>query len=254
MTAEEPIEEEPPRDGGEGGDAGLDQTVSSAQGLDQTMSSFQGLDQTFQSGKGLDQTMAISRAFGETLRSDMSGATIGGYRDDRDEDEDDRVLVVKFEVVSRWRGTGGGAKCPPIQPMTGPSSVTSLVSLVSSVVAGYESGNIFVWDATGCSAAPLHQFQASKVAISGLAYLPRIDAVVSTATPGKKDKAVSEASLKVWSCSNFELRQIFALHGSATRDLCSIIPEEKNGTICLALAKETRTATLLQLLKLDTPV
>eukprot|EP00415_Alexandrium_ostenfeldii_P000935 UN0935 len=167
--------------------------------------------------------------------------------------DDDRVLVVQFEVLSRWKGTGGGAKSSATKPMTGPSPVTSLVSLISSVVAGHANGNIFVWDVTGSSNIPLHQFHAHKAPISCMVHLPVLDSIVSTAMPPEKQKeAVSESLLRVWSCSAFELRQTLPLHGSRSRCLMPLDPEGKGTPFVLALAKDSRRSSLLQFFKLET--
>uniref|UniRef100_A0A7S2C8Q6 Uncharacterized protein n=1 Tax=Alexandrium andersonii TaxID=327968 RepID=A0A7S2C8Q6_9DINO len=165
--------------------------------------------------------------------------------------EDDRVLVVRFEVLSRWKGTGGGAKCPPTRPMLGPSPVLSLVSLISSVVAGHQNGNIFVWDVTGSSSVPLHQFEAHKAPISCMVYMPTLDSIISTAMPMNRKEAVSESLLRVWSCSAFELRQTLPLHGSGSRCLIPLDTEGKEGSFVLALGKDSRQSSLLQFFKLE---
>uniref|UniRef100_A0A7S0AWA3 Uncharacterized protein n=1 Tax=Pyrodinium bahamense TaxID=73915 RepID=A0A7S0AWA3_9DINO len=134
----------------------------------------------------------------------------------------------------------------------GPSPVTSLVALISSVVAGHDNGNIFVWDVTGSSNLPIHQFQAHKVCISCMVYLPTLDCIVTTATAKTRKEAVSESLLRVWNCSTFELRQTVPLHGAGSRCLVPVSLEGKNGSSILALAKDNRQSTLLQLFKLDT--
>lgn len=194
----------------------------------------------------------------QTLTSDLSSSlksTLSPQPAAQDQEQnifdDERFLVVRFEVRSRWRGTGGGAKCPPVKAMAGPSPVMCLVALISSVVAGHENGNVFVWDVTSASTRPLHQFQAHKVSITTMVHLPMLDCIVTTAAPDRRKEATSESLLRVWNCSTFELRQTLPLHGATSRCLVRLGSEGKAGTACLALGKDTRQSCTVQLMKAD---
>eukprot|EP00929_Paragymnodinium_shiwhaense_P097894 TRINITY_DN59479_c0_g1_i1.p1 TRINITY_DN59479_c0_g1~~TRINITY_DN59479_c0_g1_i1.p1 ORF type:complete len:1387 (-),score=262.46 TRINITY_DN59479_c0_g1_i1:97-4257(-) len=159
------------------------------------------------------------------------------------------LLVVRFEPVSRWKGDGRSAKRPKAKPTSGPSPVTCLTALVSSVIAGHANGNVCIWDTTGCSLLPLHHFEAHKVAISSLAYVPMLDCLVSTATGSDPDETAKDATLRIWDCSTMECRQTLPLHNASARCMQSLrLPGAKDAP-CLVLGCDTRNFNQLQLLK-----
>jgi len=132
------------------------------------------------------------------------------------------TLSLRFEGLSRWKGASRGTQCPPSRPMTGPSPVTALATLMSSIVAGHEDGNVFVWDSTGKSRLPLHQFQAHRVPVSAIAVLGSLGLVVTVGSPKTREQAHSDSLLRVWSCVTLELQQTVSFHGSTARCLCQL--------------------------------
>merc|ERR1712107_664116 len=108
--------------------------------------------------------------------------------------------------VSRWEGLGRGPKKPKAKAMEGPSPVICLATLASSVAAAHENGNVFIWDTTGRTAVPLHQFEAHRVPIGSMAVLTSLGCLVTAGTAKNREEAVSESLLKLWGCSTFELR------------------------------------------------
>lgn len=167
------------------------------------------------------------------------------------------VLTVRFEAISRWNGAGRGPRRPPIRPMRGPSPVTCITTLVSSIVAGYEDGNIFVWDATGASTTPLHQFSAHKAPIGCMTFFPALDCLVTGGGAKSRAEAISDSVVHVWSCLKFELQQSVPLHGAHARVLHPLeVFEEIKGKRstetrpCLALSTDTRQERLLHVMKL----
>lgn len=172
--------------------------------------------------------------------------------------EERQTLTVHFQVASRWQGLGRDRRKPLPKTMSKPSPVTCIMALASHLVAGYENGNVFVWDATGQSPAPLHQFEAHRVPISGLAYLPLVDSLVTTALPRTRIEAVKEAVMCIWSAADFRLRQTISMHSATTRCVVAMSTgAEKKGKKgksvfagpCLVMGTETRQSKLIQLLK-----
>ncbi|CAE7259891.1 Tldc2 [Symbiodinium necroappetens] len=133
----------------------------------------------------LDQ--GVADAAGPKAKRKQVGEAIGsalvtlGLRNNTervDRGTDDMELYVRFQVVSRWKGLSRGSRSPPSVPMRAPSAVRCIATLANSIVAGYEDGNVFVWDACGQS-SPLHQFQAHEVPVSAIAVLPPLGCVVT---------------------------------------------------------------------------
>jgi len=171
------------------------------------------------------------------------------------EDEDRDKLLVRFEVVSRWRGFGRGAKCPPIRQMAKPSPVASLVTLVSSIVAGHEDGNVFVWDAKGTSSVPLHQFQAHKAPICCMSFLPEMNCVVTAGcVKTREGKPSTDSSLCLWSSSSFEKRQTVSLHGNTARCMRALSGLGAKDPPSLAVGTDTSLSRTVQLLRLEDAV
>lgn len=171
------------------------------------------------------------------------------------------ILLMRFEAVSRWKGAGRGPRRPIIRPMKGPSPVTCVTTLVSSIVAGHEDGNIFVWDATGVSARPIHQFSAHKAPIGCMTVFPALDCIITGGGARTRAEAISDSVLSVWTCSKFELQQTVPLHGARARVVSplEVYYEEGKGKMskdtkpCLVVSTDTRQQRLLQLLRIEGP-
>lgn len=145
-------------------------------------------------------------------------------------------------------------KMKPIKYMMRPSPVTSILPLVTTLVAGHDNGNVFVWDITGITKAPLHGFEAHSVPVSRLAFLAPLDVVVSTGSAKNTMEAVTESTLRVWSSSTFQLRNEISLHGASTRCLKALEQDPQDGTEVvqppLLLGADTKQSRLLQVLHL----
>eukprot|EP00928_Gymnodinium_smaydae_P045793 TRINITY_DN30483_c1_g1_i1.p1 TRINITY_DN30483_c1_g1~~TRINITY_DN30483_c1_g1_i1.p1 ORF type:complete len:1257 (+),score=272.85 TRINITY_DN30483_c1_g1_i1:82-3771(+) len=193
------------------------------------------------------------------------------------------MVVVSFEVVARQaplveaaspRKLSGvlGNRDRQVRLMNGPSPVTSLLGLVSSVVAGYENGNVFIWDTTGSTPVPLHGFEAHRVPVTSLAFIGAMDTLVTTGTAQSREELMNESVLRFWSCSTLNLRHQFTLQGASARCLHSLegpalraaaaaVPPgaEKSAAVIaaggycralLAVGADMRQARRLQLLRL----
>ncbi|CAE7256228.1 Tldc2 [Symbiodinium pilosum] len=139
-----------------------------------------------------------------------------------DRGTDDMELYVRFQVVSRWKGLARGSRSPPSVPMQAPSPVRCIATLANSIVAGYEDGNVFVWDASGQS-SPLHQFQAHAVPVTAIAVLPPLGCVVTAGEVRNGLEAFSESRIRLWSTVTLELRQSVSLNGSVARVLRPLV-------------------------------
>jgi hypothetical protein len=161
------------------------------------------------------------------------------------------TLRVRFQIVSRWQGLGRDRTKPLAKAMTKASPVTQMIVLSTRLVAGYENGNVFVWDAAGTAPVPLHRFEAHGVPISGLAYLPHTDLLVTAAFPKTREEAVLESVVRMWDMASFECRQTLSMHSASTRCIAAITPSSlsKKKTPCLVLGTETLQSKLLQTLR-----
>ncbi|CAE7732236.1 KIF1A [Symbiodinium sp. CCMP2456] len=121
---------------------------------------------------------AKRKQVGEAIGSALVTLGLRNNTERVDRGTDDMELYVRFQVVSRWKGLSRGSRSPPSVPMRAPSAVRCIATLANSIVAGYEDGNVFVWDACGQS-SPLHQFQAHEVPVSAIAVLPPLGCVVT---------------------------------------------------------------------------
>lgn len=203
----------------------------------------------------------------QALAAFVSGSKDGPERQDLG--TDGMELFVSFQVVSRWRGYGR-SRCPPSRYMEGPSPIRCLATLSSSVVAGYEDGNVFVWDVTGQSPAPLHQFQAHRVPVSAMAVVPPLNCVITAGEARNGLEGFSESLLRLWSSVSLELRQSVSLHGQVARCLLplalgaqvdeimqqaqaagkSLEKREKAVPPCLAVGTDSRQLKQVRLLRL----
>mmetsp|Transcript_87450 Transcript_87450/g.187612 ORF Transcript_87450/g.187612 Transcript_87450/m.187612 type:complete len:1260 (+) Transcript_87450:95-3874(+) len=167
------------------------------------------------------------------------------------QEDEPRLVVIRFEGVCRWKNSAvRKLKSPPVAAMSGPTPVTCIVTLGSSVVAAHENGNIFVWDSTGCMLPPLHQFQAHRVCITGMTSVPPLGCIITAATGASREESVSDSGLRVWNVSTLELHQSFSLHSAATRCVKTLSTAGQPGAPCIAIGTDTRQSRLLQLLKL----
>lgn len=184
---------------------------------------------------------------------------------------DGMELQVSFEVVSRWKGLQRTSRCPPSRWMPGPSPLRCLATLANSMVAGYEDGNVFVWDVTGQSSAPLHQFQAHKVPVSAMAVLTPLNCVVTAGEARNGLEGFSESLLRLWSSVGLELRQSVSLHGQVARCVRPLALGAPIGEImkameaagkslekrdqvlppCLAVGTDSRQAKQVRLLRMN---
>jgi len=164
------------------------------------------------------------------------------------------LIELRFEITSRWEGRGRGptSKRPMAEPVSRPSPVTCLTTLLSALVAGYESGNIFVWDITGVSQSPLHNFNAHTVAVNSLSYVPALDALVTSGKIGTKNdnEKVLDSKLKVWNCSTMDLRQTLSLHSAEVRNVQALRMTGAKDPPTLAISCDTRMVKHLRILKL----
>jgi hypothetical protein len=202
------------------------------------------------------QLLATGQQLTQSLGTALEAIGLGYYAALEDHSGKLPSLVVRFEVVSRWKGEGRSAKNgrPVAKPMSRPSTVTCLAPLVSSVVAGHECGNIFIWDTTGTVTVPLHQLEAHRVPVSGLVFLPKLNFLVSTGTGAKNgDKkldASHESMLKVWNCSTMDCNQTISLQSASTRCLRSVVMRGSSSDPCIALGSDTRHSRQLRLFKI----
>lgn len=159
-------------------------------------------------------------------------------------------LRLRFKVVSRWDGLARDRSQPLARSMPKASPVTCMMILSTRLFVGYENGNIFVWDVSGSNSVPLHQFEAHRVPISGIAYLQRGDVVVTTGLPRSREEAVIDSVMRTWSAANLQLQQTISLHTAATRTLIALSPDaQRKNAPCLALATETRQSKLIQMMR-----
>lgn len=148
-----------------------------------------------------------------------------------------------------------------------------IATLANSIVAGYEDGNVFVWDACGQS-SPLHQFQAHEVPVSAIAVLPPLGCVVTAGEVRNGLEAFSESRIRLWSTVTLELRQSVSLNGSVARVLRplvlgaaiedimraaekagrSIEKREKVVPPCLAVGTDSRQAKQVRLMRVSLDV
>jgi len=159
------------------------------------------------------------------------------------------LLVVRFEAFSRWSGVGRSKQRPLAKATAGPSPVTCLTALVSSVVAGHASGNVCIWDITGCSLLPLHHFEAHKIAVSSLAYLPAMDCLLSTSMGETVGENAQDSTLRVWDCSTLECRQIFPLHSALARCMQTLKLPGARKAPCVVIGCDARNMNQLHLMK-----
>mmetsp|Transcript_139529 Transcript_139529/g.256618 ORF Transcript_139529/g.256618 Transcript_139529/m.256618 type:complete len:1261 (-) Transcript_139529:86-3868(-) len=161
-------------------------------------------------------------------------------------------LIVRFQAIQRWIGSHRDRKKPLPRPLKASSPVTSLMTLGSRIVAGYENGNVYVWDTSNVSSVPLHQFEAHRVPVSGIAYLPALDCLVTTALSRTREEAGTESLVKLWKVSTLELRQVISLHSASTRCVLHLShgSEARKGSPAVALATETRQSKLIQILSM----
>lgn len=228
----------------------------------------------------LDQ--GVADAAGPKAKRKQVGEAIGsalvtlGLRNNTervDRGTDDMELYVRFQVVSRWKGLSRGSRSPPSVPMRAPSAVRCIATLANSIVAGYEDGNVFVWDACGQS-SPLHQFQAHEVPVSAIAVLPPLGCVVTAGEVRNGLEAFSESRIRLWSTVTLELRQSVSLNGSVARVLRplvlgaaiedimraaekagrSIEKREKVVPPCLAVGTDSRQAKQVRLMRVSLDV
>lgn len=220
---------------------------------------------------GKPRQSQVAEAFGSAL------VTLGLKSEAKEREDlgtDGMELHVSFEVVSRWKGLQRTSRCPPSSWMPGPSPIRCLATLANSIVAGYEDGNVFVWDVTGQSASPLHQFQAHKVPVSAIAVLTPLNCVVTAGEVRNGLEGFSESLLRLWSSVGLELRQSVSLHGQVARcvrplALGAPIEEimkaveaagkslEKRDKIvppCLAVGTDSRQAKQVRLLRMNLDV
>jgi len=162
------------------------------------------------------------------------------------------VLRVRFRAITRWRGKP--EMRPSFFPLTAPSPVTSLVTLVSSVVAGHENGHVFVWDLTGRSTVPLHQFEAHQAPVTALSYYPRLDTLATTGVGKASENSMAESQLRLWSCSTFRHQQNISLnYGSSARCLQYMELKNCESPNCMATAVDTRLRPTIQVLRFCPP-
>lgn len=163
-------------------------------------------------------------------------------------------LIVNFQAVTRWQGFGRDRALPLARKMTKASPVKSLLSMGSRIFAGYENGNVFVWDTAEGPSCPVHQFEAHRVPVSDIAYVPSLDCIVTSAFCTTRREAGSESLLRIWSVDSLELKQTISLHSASTRCLLSLTGDgekAKKGSLALAIATETRQSKLIQILRLN---
>jgi len=163
-------------------------------------------------------------------------------------------LRVRFEVISRTLSNDqekrAGKKWP--KPMHEPCPVTCITTVMSTVVAGYDNGRIFVWDTTGSATAPLHQLEAhAEVPVISLCYYPKLDVLVSAGAGKTHYEAATEGSLRIWNCSSMQKRQDISLHGATCRSLRNVQLVDCKGPPCIVVAANSRQKEMLQLLRFD---
>merc|ERR1712107_66680 len=124
----------------------------------------------------------------------------------------------KFEVVGR-HGADEAVVGRARKPMLAPTKVTSLATMVSSVAAGYDNGDIIIWDSKKGSTIPLHQFHAHDVAVASLSFYGKLDILASVVTGESVEEAASHSKISFWSSSTMELRQTYSMNGAITRCL-----------------------------------
>eukprot|EP00929_Paragymnodinium_shiwhaense_P035004 TRINITY_DN18982_c0_g1_i1.p1 TRINITY_DN18982_c0_g1~~TRINITY_DN18982_c0_g1_i1.p1 ORF type:complete len:1403 (+),score=301.55 TRINITY_DN18982_c0_g1_i1:146-4354(+) len=210
----------------------------------------------------LSDMMSSSLAFATRTMRSLSGSASLGSRlknasstaNESDADplavNEGGMIELRFEIASRWDGRGRDPKSkrPMAQAVTKASPVTCLCTLVSSVVAGYESGNIFVWDVTGCSPLPLHHFRAHTVPINSLTYVPALDCLVTTGIGDTTESAV-DSQLKVWTTSTLELRQSISLSSFKVRCAQPLLLKGAKDAPSVAICCDTRSSKQVQLLR-----
>merc|ERR1719356_512145 len=101
--------------------------------------------------------------------------------------------------------------------MLAPCRVTSLATMVSSVAAGYDNGDIIIWDSSRGSNIPFHQFNAHQVAVVGLSFYGKLDTLASMGTGETFQEAATQSQVHFWSSSTFQLRETVSMHGAITR-------------------------------------
>lgn len=159
-------------------------------------------------------------------------------------------LRLRFKVVSRWDGIGRDLAKPLARSMPKASPVTCMMVLSTRLFAGYENGNIFIWDVSGSSSVPLHQFEAHRVPISGISYLQQGDVVVTTGLPRSQEEPDTDSVMRTWSAATLQLQQTIYLKADATRNLIALNQDsQRNNMPCLALATETRQSKLIQMMR-----
>ncbi|CAE7397140.1 Tldc2 [Symbiodinium natans] len=210
---------------------------------------------------------------GEAIGSALVTLGLRNNTERVDRGTDDMELHVRFQVVSRWKGLARGSRSPPSVPMQAPSAVRCIATLANSIVAGYEDGNVFIWDASG-HGGPLHQFQAHAVPVSAIAVLPPLGCVVTAGEVRNGLEAFSESRIRLWSTVTLELRQSVSLNGSVARVLRplvlgaaiedimraaeaagrSIEKREKVVPPCLAVGTDSRQAKQVRLMRISLDV
>lgn len=157
-------------------------------------------------------------------------------------------LSVRFEIIDRWEGPNRGSKRPKAKPMSGPSAVTCLAPLVSSVVAGHADGNVVIWDTSGPLTVPLHHFEAHQAPLTHILVLSQLDCILTMATElPKTEDEVAESSARLWSCSTIELRQTISMYGSRLLSARSIKFADTVTASCVAISADTKMSHSLHL-------
>eukprot|EP00927_Polykrikos_kofoidii_P039797 TRINITY_DN34103_c0_g1_i1.p1 TRINITY_DN34103_c0_g1~~TRINITY_DN34103_c0_g1_i1.p1 ORF type:complete len:1515 (+),score=247.19 TRINITY_DN34103_c0_g1_i1:98-4642(+) len=218
---------------GSGGDRGGDGTNTSSELRSHQLAikpQFHGTEQTLSQAGG-----ATLSAFGEDTRSYASDKKVP-------------AIFVRFEIVSRWQRENRGPKRPNVKKMTGPSPVTALTAMLSSVVSGHENGNVFVWDTTGLSVVPLHRFEAHPVKITNLLHLKQLDCIVSTGSADEPGRPKSDSCVRLWNLATMDLRQTVFLSGLFPQTAIPLKLEGSADPPHLALASNTQHMNSLQLM------
>eukprot|EP00931_Biecheleriopsis_adriatica_P060987 TRINITY_DN36648_c0_g1_i1.p1 TRINITY_DN36648_c0_g1~~TRINITY_DN36648_c0_g1_i1.p1 ORF type:complete len:1279 (-),score=235.12 TRINITY_DN36648_c0_g1_i1:8-3844(-) len=232
------------------------------------------LDKPYKKSKDANNAEVKDRKVGESIGSAFVNLGFRKTTERKDLGINGVQMVCRFQVVSRWKGCARGSRSPPSAPMPGVSPVTCIATLASAIVAGHKDGNVFVWDTSGRSSAPLHQFQAHRVPVNAIAVLAPLGVVVTAGEVRNGEEAMSDSLIRLWSSVNLELRQSVSLHGSVARCLTPLVfgagieetmhaiekasqknwPPEKVEKVvppCLAVATDSRHAKALQLMRVN---
>lgn len=133
---------------------------------------------------------------------------------------------------SKWAPMGTTKPPPALSTLQElplvPSPVTSLSELSYYLVAGYENGNIFVWDGTLNEQAPFFRVHGHEGPVRCCAPVEGLNGLVT---------AADDRLLKVWNPETFELRETYCPHDAPLGSMAVLAGDPRKGKLVLATRK-----------------